>query len=155
MELCSLTKSTRADAPHSALGKIVLRVSAYGTVVGGRKGERGAGHLKAIVWTAILVAFIYVVAMTIPVLINNYQFQDSLEQIARFYSIGHRSNEDIKKAVLEEAQKEDLPIEADNIKVAGSSGNVHINVDYSVAIDLKVFQWTVNFHPAASNSAIL
>jgi len=120
-----------------------------------RNGEKGAGHMKAIVWTMILVAFIYVTAMTIPVLINEYQFQDSLEEIARFSSVGHKSNGEIEKAVLEEAQKEDLPIQAEDIKVAGANGNVHINVDYSVTVDLKVYQLTLNFHPAASNSAII
>ncbi len=120
-----------------------------------RNGEKGAGHMKAIVWTLILAAFIYVTAMTIPVLINEYQFQDSLDEIARFSSVGHKSNTDVQKAVLEEAQKEDLPIQAEDIKVAGTGGNIHINVDYSVTVDLKVYQWTLNFHPASSNSAIL
>ena len=120
-----------------------------------RNGEKGAGHMKAIVWTMILVAFIYVTAMTIPVLINEYQFQDSLDQIARFASVGHKPNSEVQKAVLDEAEKEDLPIQAEDIKVTGSGGNIHINVDYSVTVDLKVYQWTLNFHPASSNSAIL
>lgn len=120
-----------------------------------RNGEKGASHMKAIVWTMILVAFIYVTAMTIPVLINEYQFQDSLDEIARFSSVGHKTNPEVQKAVLEEAQKEDLPIQAEDIKVAGAGGNIHINVDYSVTVDLKVYQLTLNFHPAASNSAIL
>jgi Domain of unknown function (DUF4845) len=120
-----------------------------------RNGEKGAGHMKAIVWTLILAAFIYVTAMTVPVLINEYQFQDSLDQIARFSSVGHKSSNEVQKAVLDEAQKEDLPIQAEDIKVAGAGGNIHINVDYSVTIDLKVYKWTLNFHPAASNSAIL
>ena len=110
--------------------------------------------MKAIVWTMILVAFIYVTAMTIPVLINEYQFQDSLDEIARFSSVGHKSNNDVQKAVLEEAQKEDLPIQAEDIKVEGSAGNVHINVDYSVTVDLKVYQWTLNFHPDATNLSL-
>jgi hypothetical protein len=120
-----------------------------------RNGEKGAGHMKAIVWTLILAAFIYVTAITLPVLINEYQFQDSLDEIARFSSVGHKSNSDVEKAVLEEAQKEDLPIQAEDIKVAGAGGNVHINVDYSVTVDLKVYQLTLNFHPTASNSALL
>lgn len=120
-----------------------------------RNGEKGAGHMKAIVWTLILAAFVYVTAMTAPVLINEYQFQDNLDQIARFSSVGHKSSADIQKAVLDEAQKEDLPIQAEDIKVAGTGGNVHINVDYSVTVDLKVYQLTLNFHPASSNSAIL
>jgi hypothetical protein len=134
-------KNTCALSPVSSVAK--------------RNREKGAGHMKAIVWTMILVAFIYVTAMTIPVLINEYQFQDSLDQIARFSSVGHKSSTEVQKAVLDEAQKEDLPIQAEDIKVEGAGGNIHINVDYSVTVDLKVYQWTLNFHPAASNSAIL
>jgi hypothetical protein len=69
--------------------------------------------------------------------------------------VGHKTSAEIQKAVLEEAQKEDLPIQAEDIQVAGAGGNVHINVSYSVTVDLKVYQLTLNFHPAASNSAIL
>ena len=111
--------------------------------------------MKAIIWTMILVAFIYVIAMIIPVLINEYQFQDSLQEIARFASVGHKPNSEVQKSVLDEAMKEDLPIEAEDIKVTGTGGNIHINVNYSVTVDLKVYQLTLNFHPAASNSAIL
>lgn len=103
----------------------------------------------------ILAAFIYVAAMALPVLINEYQFQDSLQDIARFASINRKNNEQVRQAVLDEAQKEDLPIQAEDIQVQGSGGNIHINVDYSVTIDLKVYQWTLNFHPAANNAAIL
>jgi cell division protein FtsL len=120
-----------------------------------RHGERGSGNLKAVIWTAILVAFIYAAVIIIPVLINEYEFQDSLQNIARFASVNRKTNEQIKQAVLDEAQKEDIPVQADDIKVEGSGGNVHISVDYSVTVDLKVYQWTLNFHPAASNASIL
>src|SRR5579872_2311748 len=120
-----------------------------------RNGERGAGNVKAIVWTVILVAFIYCAVMVLPVLINEYQFQDSLQEIARFASVNRKSNDEIRKSVLEEAQKADLPVQPEDIKVEGYGGNVHINVDYSVTVDLKVYQWTLNFHPAASNASLL
>lgn len=120
-----------------------------------RSGERGGGHLKAIIWTMILVAFIYSAAIILPVLINEYQFQDTLQDIARYASVNRKNNEQVKQAVLAEAQKEDLPVEAEDIKVEGNAGNIHINVDYSVTVDLKVYQWTLNFHPAASNAALL
>ncbi len=119
-----------------------------------RNRERGAGSLKAIVWTVILVAFVYAAVMLIPVLINEYEFQDSLQNIARFASVNRKNNEQVKQAVLEEAQKEDLPVQAEDIKVEGSAGNVHINVNYSVTVDLKVYQWTLNFHPAATNLSL-
>ena len=121
----------------------------------GRRCERGGANIKAIVWTAILVVFIYVMAMLLPVLVNEYQFQDGLQDIARFASVNRRSNEQIKQAVLDMAQKQELPVEAENIKVSGTGGTVPIDVDYSVTIDLKVYQWTLNFHPAASNASLL
>ena len=45
-------------------------------------------------------------------------------------------------------------MEAEDIKVEGNAGNIHINVDYSVTVDLRVYQWTLNFHPAVSNDAL-
>lgn len=101
------------------------------------------------------MAFIYVAVMVLPILINEYQFQDSIQEIAQFASINHASSEKVQKTVLEEAQKEDLPIQAEDIKVQSQAGNIHIYVDYSVTVDLKVYQWTLNFHPSASNSAII
>jgi predicted membrane protein len=103
----------------------------------------------------ILVAFIYAAAMVLPILINEYQFQDTIQDIARFASVNRKTNEQIQKAVLDEAQKADLPVQAEDIKVQNNGGNVHINVDYSVTVDLKLYQWTLNFHPAASNSSLI
>ncbi len=119
------------------------------------KSEKGGANLKAIVWTCILVAFIYVAAITLPAFISEYEFQDSLQDIARYASANRRNNDQVLKAVLDEAQKEDLPIQAEDIKVDGSAGNIHINVDYSVTVDLKVYQWTVDFHPSANNAALM
>src|SRR5215469_223864 len=105
------------------------RCGARRTASRASKGERGGANLKAIIWTAILATFIYVAAMTVPVLVNEYQFQDSLQDIARFASVNHRNDAQIKQAVLDEAQKQDLPVQPENVKVEGSGGNVHINVD--------------------------
>jgi cell division protein FtsL len=118
-------------------------------------GERGAGTLKAIIWTMVLVAFIYVAAMILPVLINEYQFQDSLQTIAQFASVSRKDGDQIKKSVMAEADKEDLPVQAEDVKVTSHNGNIQIDVAYSVTVDLKVYQLTLNFHPAASNASLL
>jgi len=120
-----------------------------------RSGETGGANVKAIVWTVVLLAVLYVGAMMLPPLISEYQFQDSLQDIARYASVNRRTSEQIRQAVFAEAQKEDLPIQVEDIKVAGAAGNVHIDVDYSVTVDLKVYQWTLNFHPAASNAPLV
>jgi hypothetical protein len=96
-----------------------------------------------------------VIAMVLPVLVNEYQFQDSLQEITRFATVNRKTNDQLQKAVLDEAQKEDLPVEADDVKVVSNGKNVTIDVDYSVTVDLKVYKWTLNFHPTATNSGLL
>jgi archaellin len=155
MDFSPSTNLPGKGAPPLGDQRIFSRAVPAGDAAAKRNGERGAGSLKAIIWTIILVAIIYVAAMMLPVMINEYQFQDSLQNIARFASLNHSNVDEIRKVVLAEADKEDLPIQAGDIKVESRAGNVQIDVDYSVTVDLKVYQWTVNFHPAASNASLL
>jgi hypothetical protein len=90
----------------------------------------------------------------IPALINEYQFQDGIQTIARFATMNRQTPDQIREAVLKEAQKDNLAIGAEDIKVEATNGNVKINADYSVVVDLAVYQWTLNFHPSVSNNAL-
>jgi hypothetical protein len=120
-----------------------------------RADQRGAGHLKAIIWTLILISCVYVAFKVVPLLINEYQFQDGLQTIARFASVNRDPSDKIVAAILKEAEKDDVPVQAEDVKVVGKGGNITINVDYSVTADLSVYQWTLNFHPKVSNDALL
>jgi hypothetical protein len=120
-----------------------------------RNAERGAGYLKPILWTLILASIVYVAVKVIPVLVNEYEFQDSMQNIARNASANGGTIEKIRDAVMKEAEKDELPVNNEDIKVTAKGGNVRINVDYSVTVDLKVYQWTLNFHPAASNDSLV
>jgi hypothetical protein len=119
-----------------------------------RCSEHGGGRLKAIIAIGMLAAMIYVGVKVIPILVNNYQFQDAMESTARFASVNRQQPEDIRSAVLKEAQNEDIPITAQDIHVKGDAGHVEIDADYSVTVDLKVYQWTLNFHPNARNNPL-
>jgi len=119
-----------------------------------RSEERGAGHIKAIIFTLILASLIYVAFKVGPPMINEYQFQDGLQDIARFASVNRNSNEKIRDAILKEAKKDDVPVQAEDLKIEADGGNIRISADYSVTADLGVYQWTLNFHPAAKNDAL-
>jgi hypothetical protein len=116
--------------------------------------ERGVGRVKAIFWTLVLATFVYVSAKVVPALVNEYQFQDGIQTLARFATVNRQTPEQIRAAVLKEAQKDDVPVAAEDIKVDAVNGNIKIRADYSVTVDLKVYQWTLNFHPAASNDSL-
>ena len=117
--------------------------------------QRGSGRLKAILFLAVLVCMIYAGIKVIPVLVDNYQFQDALDSTARFASVNHQTVDDIRVAVLKEAQNEDIPVDANDIHVKGDNGHVEIAADYSVTVNLLVYQWTLNFHPYAKNNPIV
>jgi Domain of unknown function (DUF4845) len=119
-----------------------------------RNPERGAGHFKAIIWLLAFAAFVYVMVKVVPVLVDNFQFQDGVQNIARFASATRQTPEQIRAAVLKEAQKDDVAIDEKDIKIDAASGNVRIHVDYSVTVDLTVYQWTLNFHPSVGNDSL-
>jgi hypothetical protein len=119
-----------------------------------RHGEKGAGHLKAIIWTLILASIAFLGFKVTPLLISEYEFQDGIQTIARMASVNRPDSEKIRQAVLKEAEKDELPIRAEDIQVESSSGNIHISANYSVTVDLKVYQWTLNFNPSATNNAL-
>jgi hypothetical protein len=120
-----------------------------------RNRERGGAYVKPILWTAILVLLVYVAIKVVPVLVAEYEFQDSMQDIARNASATGGTVDKIRAAVLKEAEKDELPVQSDDVKVTGSNHNVRINVDYTVTVDLNVYQWTFNFHPAVSNDSLL
>jgi len=119
-----------------------------------RAAQRGAGHFKAILWLLLFASFIYVMIKIVPVLVNDFEFQDGVQTIARFASATRQTPEQIRAAVLKEAQKDDVPIDTQDIKIEALSGDVRIHVEYSVIVDLTVYQWTLNFHPSASNDSL-
>ena len=119
-----------------------------------RRGQFGAGRLKAILWLAFLVGAVYVGIMVVPVLVNEYQFQDAMQTTARFATVNRESPEDIRATLVKQAKAEDIPILPEDIHVESEAGNVRIRADYSVTVDLRVYQWTLNFHPSASNNAL-
>ena len=119
-----------------------------------RGSQAGSGRLKAIIWTAILVSFVYVCIRVVPLYFADYQLQDSIQTAARFASVNHETPEDIRADLFKQTQRADMPIKLEDIKVDRRDGRVDIEVNYSVTVDLQVYQWTLNFHPTASNSRL-
>src|ERR1700690_509989 len=105
------------------------------------RGQRGEGRLKAIVWLAILASLMYVGIMVIPVLVDEYEFQDAMQTVARFASANRQTTDDIRAALVKEAKSEDIPLQPEDIHVESQAGNVRISAPYSVTVDLHLYQW--------------
>src|ERR1700726_3711661 len=119
-----------------------------------RDSERGGARVKATLWILALAIFVYVMVKVVPVLVDDFEFQDGVQTIARYATATRQTPEQIRAAILREAEKDDVPIDAKDVKVQAVGGNVKINVDYSVTVDLTVYQWTLNFHPKINNDSL-
>jgi hypothetical protein len=140
-----------ARSRESQLDKAILRQGSLSST----RRQRGASRLKLTMFVAVAIALLYTGVKVIPILVNDFQFQDAIESTARFASVNRQTPEDIRAAVLKAAQDEDIPIAAQDIHVKGDSGHVEIAADYSVTVNLILYQWTLNFHPYAKNNPLL
>jgi hypothetical protein len=118
--------------------------------------QKGGSKLKLLLTVAILGSMVYTAIQIVPPYFANYQFQDAIETESRFALTGYpkRSQDDVQSEVFKKAQDLGLPVKRDDIKVDMTTGTVAISTDYSVPIDLKVYQFTLQFHPRADNHTI-
>ena len=118
--------------------------------------QRGGSRLNLLLTLAILGAMVFVAIKLIPVYFANFQFQDSIESESRFALTGYpkKSADDVRNDVWNKVQELGIPAQKEAIQVNMNNGSVDISLDYSVPIDLKVYEFTLQFHPHADNHSI-
>ena len=121
-----------------------------------RSREHGGSKLKGLFSLAIFAAIIFVCVKVVPPYFANYQFQDAIESESRFALSGYpkKTNDDIVTDVVKKAQELGIPAKPDDVRLVINNTDVDISLDYSVPIDLVVYQFTLQFHPHADNHTI-
>src|SRR5579863_4751412 len=118
-----------------------------------QNGQKGGAKINLLITLIILGSMIFAGVKVIPVYFANYQFQDSLNSESRFALTGYpkRSMDDVRNDIFKKAQDLGIPAKKEDIQVSMDNGYVSISLDYSVPIDLAVYQFTLQFHPHADN----
>ena len=119
------------------------------------RAQRGEGKLKAVVFTAIFVLGIYVAFKLVPPYVAEYQFQDKIEEVARFGIVNRYSDDQIRENVFKEVQDLNLPVKREDIKVFISQATCRISVDYTVPVDLMFYSTELHFTPSSENKSLL
>lgn len=124
--------------------------------LGKRARERGGSRLNLLFAVAIIGSVSFIAFKVIPPYFANYQFQDSIESESRFALTGYpkRNQDDIQNEVFKKAQDLGLPVKHDDIHVVMDNTTCAISLDYTVPIDLAVYQFILQFHPHADNHSI-
>lgn len=121
-----------------------------------QNGQKGGTKINLVITLMIMAAMIFTVVKVVPVYFANYQFQDAINSESRFALTGYpkRTVEDVRDDIYKKAQELQIPAKREDIQVSVQSGYVNISLDYSVPIDLAVYQFSLQFHPHADNHSI-
>jgi predicted AlkP superfamily phosphohydrolase/phosphomutase len=125
----------------------------------GRRGpslraQRGAGTIKAIVWTAILVYGAFVAYKILPAYVAEYQLADKMQEQARFSIVNRYSEEQVRDNVYKVVKDLEIPVKREEIKVVSNNDVVKISMDYTIPVDLLVYQLNLHFTPSSENKAL-
>lgn len=111
-----------------------------------KRRERGDGKLGCVVSLALLAVAIVVAVKAVPVRIAVAELEDFCVNQAERASMriernGQTAEQQIADAILMEAQKENLPVPKDHIRVWRDSEFEHVEVKYRVVIDFLVYKY--------------
>jgi cell division protein FtsL len=117
-----------------------------------QRSQRGAGKLKAIIYTVILVTGVFMAFKIVPLYVANYQLKDKMAEQARFAVVNRYSDDQVRDVIYKTVQDLDIPAKREDIKVEHTSHGLRISLDYTAPVDFMVYQTDWNF--ATSGDAV-
>jgi hypothetical protein len=119
-----------------------------------RRPQRGAGKLKAIAFTAIVILAIYTAYKFVPAYVSEYQLQDKMQELARFGIVNRYTDEQVRENVFKVVQDLDIPAKREDIKVSATQAIVKISLEYTVPVDFLFYSTELHFSPSSENKSL-
>lgn len=117
--------------------------------------QRGAGTIKAIVWTVVLVYGAFVAYRIIPPYVAQYQLTDKMQEQARFAVVNRYPEDQVRDNIFKVVQDLDIPVKREQIKIVDTNTVVRISMDYTVPVDLLVYHLNLHFSPESENHSLI
>ena len=113
--------------------------------------ERGEGKLKLIIWLAFFCVAGYLLFMIVPPYVNDYQLRDTLQTESRFFASHMKSAEAVRGTVWNEIENLRIPAQKEDIIISDVSRIGHVEVKYTVVVELPGYTLNLNFDPVAES----
>jgi hypothetical protein len=121
-----------------------------------RDRQRGGGALRAIIWTAILLAFVFVCYKVIPSYYSNYEFEDWLKTQVPFLMVNHTTDEGLTAAIIKELKNDGVTVTKENIKIIQNNPNgINVQINYDVTCDFIIYQQKLHFSPQMNSQSLV
>src|ERR1700733_1389933 len=119
-----------------------------------RSKEHGGTKINLLFTLIILGSMIFAGVMLVPPYFTNYQLQDAMNTEARFAGYNRKSDEEIRDDVWKKVQELGVPVKKEDIHVVNENNTVQITVNYSIPVDMKFTQFTMDFHAHGDNHSL-
>lgn len=119
-----------------------------------RAAQRGGSKLNTLLTLVVLGAMAFAAVKIVPSYFANWQFQDAIETEARFAIANRQSEDSIRNDIYKKMQELGIPGKREDIRISLNEGLVNISLNYSVPVDLQVYQFKLDFNPHADNRTI-
>ncbi len=121
--------------------------------------QRGAGKIKAMFATAVLVVIGYGLFQVAPAYMDNYWVQDAMVNEARTAAVMHKNEDEVREVIWKVVKDREIhatpPIQREHIRVEYSGREVSISLKYTVVVDLVVYKFSINFTPNKGDRPII
>jgi len=113
------------------------------------RSQRGEGKVKAIIYTLILAAGVFVCVKIVPVYVANYELKDKITEQARFSVVNRYPEDQVRDTIFKVIQDLDIPAKREDIKVVTTNHGLQISVSYTVPVDFGVYKTDLTFTPSS------
>ena len=112
------------------------------------------GKIKGLIGLLVIAATIYVAWNMIPPYFNNYQFQDTLDDIARRNSYTQVTDDGLKEIIINKAQSDNITLKPEQITITRTADGLGLTVHYRVHVDMIVHPVDLDFVANSINKRI-
>ncbi len=115
------------------------------------RSDCGAGKAGCLLGVLVIFALGYLGFKFLPPIINNYQFQDAVDELASFSlvrsgtSTTENPTETLRTEILKKAQEMGLPIDKEDVIVRLGNDRVEVTIMYVQPIKMPGYTYNYNF----------
>lgn len=109
------------------------------------RSSEGKGMVGCLIFIVLLAVAVYVAIQVGPVYYSNYAMESELKKEISRAGAHSLDDEQIVQDVMNIARRNDVPLQEENITVQHVAGQVGVEINYAVPVNLIVLERDLNF----------
>ena len=98
----------------------------------------------------VLVVAIFAASQIIPVYYHSYQFSEFVHEEVKFAVSARKSTETVRAEIVQQAKELGIPVGRRDIHITRRGPAFTVEIEYSLPLDLSVYQSQLKFHVTGS-----